>query len=83
VTREFKHPLARAAHVWRAERLDRSERSVLVIVTTMELDPKSDRYDDRLVERLSRAASGYLASSSEATSFVLMNRPKDWRGREE
>jgi hypothetical protein len=83
VTRGFRHPLARTARIWRAERLDGSDRSVLVIVTTMELDPKSDRYDERQVQRLSRAASGYLESSSEATAFVLMNQPKDWRSREE
>jgi hypothetical protein len=81
VTSQFTHPLARAARVWRAERLDGSERRVLVIVTTMELDPKSHRYDERLVERLARAANRYLARSSEATAFVLMNRPKDWYAR--
>jgi hypothetical protein len=79
VTSQFTHPLVRAARVWRAEGLDGSERRVLVIVTTIELDPKSHRYDDRLVEKLSRAAHGYLARSSEATAFVLMNRPRDWR----
>jgi hypothetical protein len=79
VATQFTHPLARAARVWRAEGLDGSERRVLVIVTTIELDPKSHRYDDRLVERLSRAAKGYLARSSEATAFVLMNRPRNWR----
>jgi hypothetical protein len=55
-----------------------SERRILVIVTTIVLDPKNDRYDDRLVERLSRAAKGYLALSCKATAFVLMNRPRDW-----
>ena len=39
----------------------------------MELNPASHRHDDRLVERLSRAANGYLARSSEATAFVIMN----------
>jgi hypothetical protein len=78
VAGEFTHPLARAARVYRAEGLDGSEQSVLVIVTTITLDPKSGRYNDRLVERLSRAAKGYLALSSKATAFVLINRPKDW-----
>jgi hypothetical protein len=74
----FTHPLARTARVWRAKNLDGSEWGVLVIVTTMELDPKSDRYNERLVERLSRAANGYLARSSEATAFVLVNRMRQW-----
>jgi hypothetical protein len=75
VNREFTHPLARAAQVHRAEGLDGSEQSILVIVTTIELDPKNDRYSHALVERLSRAANAYVASSSEATAFVLINRP--------
>jgi hypothetical protein len=78
-TREFRHPLARAARVLRADGVDGTERLVLVIVTTIELDPKGERYDDRLVERLSRAANGYLALSSEATDFVLVNPCKNWR----
>jgi len=69
----FIHPLARAAHVWRAERPDGSEQRVLVIMTTMELDPKSDRYKEELVDRLSRAAKEHLARSSEADGFVIMN----------
>jgi hypothetical protein len=77
MTGEFAHPLARASRVYRAEALDGSEQSVLVIVTTIELDPKHHRYDDRLIERLSRAARAYLVLSSEATAFVLINPPKD------
>jgi hypothetical protein len=75
VTKQFTHPLARGARVWRAEGLDGSEQSVLVIVTTIELDPKNDRYSGALVEKLSRAANAYLASSSEAAAFVLVHRP--------
>ena len=73
MTREFSHPLARAAHLWTSHKQDGCEQRVLVIVTTMELNPASHRHDDRLVERLSRAANGYLARSSEATAFVIMN----------
>jgi hypothetical protein len=76
MTGEFAHPIARASRIYRAEGLDGSEQSVLVIVTTIELDPKHHRYDDRLVERLSRAARGHLALSSEVTAFVLINPPK-------
>jgi hypothetical protein len=47
-------------------------------VTTIELDPNNDRYNERLVETLSRAANGYLARSSEATAFVLVNRMRHW-----
>ena len=68
----FIHPLARAARVWRAEQPDGSEQRVLVVVTTMELDPKSDRYKEKLVDRLSRAVKEHLARSSEADGFIIM-----------
>ena len=51
---------------------------MLAIVTTLELDPKSQNYKKPFVEKLSRAARDYLADSDEAAAFVLMNRPRDW-----
>ena len=51
---------------------------MLAIVTTLELDPKSQNYKRLFVEKLSRAASDYLADSEEVAAFVLMNRPRDW-----
>jgi hypothetical protein len=54
---------------------------VLAIATTLELDPKSHTYKKPLVEKLSKAATDYLASSNEAAAFVLMNRPRDWLDR--
>ncbi len=78
VTREFVHPLCRAARVFEAERQDAPGERVLVIVTTMELDPTSPRYKKNLVEKLSYAAKGYLSKSSDATSYVLVNRLRNW-----
>ena len=77
--RMFSHPLARAARIWHAERHDGSRERVLVIVTTMELDRKKKRYKAKLAEKLDRAAQVYLAQSSEATSFVIMNPLNYWR----
>jgi hypothetical protein len=74
VTKDFAHPLARAGRVWRSELHDGSMQRVLVIVTTLELDPASPRYQDRLVEQLSRAAHSRLARFSDADGFVLINR---------
>ena len=54
---------------------------MLAIVTTLELDPKSQNYKKPFVEKLSRAARDYLAGSEEAAAFVLMNRPSDWGAR--
>jgi hypothetical protein len=40
----FSHPLARSAGVFPAKNNDGSEYRVLAIVTTLELDPKSQNY---------------------------------------
>jgi hypothetical protein len=79
LTREFSHPLARAARIWTAQKREGSGQRVLVIVTTMELDPGSERYNKKLVEKLSRAAQEYLALSSLASGFVIMNPMRQWR----
>ena len=74
----FSHPLARGAKVWTAKAQDGGEQRVLVIVTTIPLEPNDKGYKKSLVERLSRAAGDYLADSNEAASFLLMSRMRDW-----
>jgi hypothetical protein len=74
----FSHPLARGAKVWTARAHDGSEERVLVIVTTIALDPGEKGYKKSLVERLSRAARDYLGDSNEAASFMLIPRLRDW-----
>ena len=74
----FSHPLARGAKVWTAKAQDGGEQRVLVIVTTIPLEPNDKGYKKSLVERLSRAAGDYLADSNEAGSFLLMSRMRDW-----
>ena len=76
----FSHPLARASKVWTAKTHDGAEQRVLVIVTTIPLEPGDKGYKKSLVERLSRAARDYLADSKEAASFLLMSRLRDWSG---
>ena len=78
LTKEFSHPLARTARVWTTQNLDGSERRVLVIVTTMELDPSGRHYKKKLVDKLSQAASEHLAQSSVASAFVIMNPMRQW-----
>ena len=73
----FSHPLARGAKVWPASFIDGKTQRMLVIVTTIELDPTCKRYKEEMVERLSGAAQGYLDDSTEAEGFVLVNRLKD------
>lgn len=75
----FSHPLARAAKVWTATAQDGGEQRVLVIVTTIPLEPGDKGYKKPLVERLSRAARDYLADSKEAASFLLVSRMRDWK----
>ena len=81
----FSHPLARGAKVWTARAHDGGEQRVLVIVTTILLDPGEKGFKRSLVERLSRAARDYLADSNDAVSFMLIPRLRDWsaaKGRE-
>jgi hypothetical protein len=78
MTKSFSHPLARRAGVW-ATNIDGKNRDVLVIVTTLELDKKRPRYQRGLVDKLSRAAEERLAMAKGIDSFMLINRPRDWR----
>jgi hypothetical protein len=64
--------------VWTARGKDDSEQRVLVVVTTVKLDPAEKGYKRSLVDKLSRAAREHLAESKDAESFVLINRLRDW-----
>lgn len=75
----FSHPLARASKVWTAKTEDGADQRVLVIVTTIPLEPGDKGYKKSLVERLSRAAHDHLADSKEAASFMLLSRLRDWK----
>ncbi len=64
--------------MWTAKGHDDSDQRVLVVVTTIPLDPGQKGYKKSLVEKLSRAASEHLAKSKEAESFMLISRFRDW-----
>ncbi len=66
--------------MWTAKAPDGAEQRVLVIVTTIPLEPSEKGYKKSLVDRLSRAAQDYLADSKDAASFMLMSRLRDWKG---
>ena len=76
---EFSHPLARGAKVWTAVGNDGSEQRILVIVTTIELEPGHKGFKKSLVERLSRAAREHLAASKEADAYMFVHRLRDWK----
>jgi hypothetical protein len=78
----FVHPLARASKAWAATTQPGNVRRMLVIVTTLVLDPNSKRYKKKLVDSLSVAANEYLAANpEEASGFILINRMRDWDSR--
>ncbi len=64
--------------MWTAQGHDDGEQRVLVIVTTIPLDPAEKGYKKSLVEKLSRAAREHLAESKDAKSFMLISRLRDW-----
>ena len=74
----FTHPLAKKAKLWPMKSQDGSMAPVLVVVTTLVLDPEHENYKKKLVNRLSDAISEHLAANSAATDFILINRVKDW-----
>ena len=76
---EFSHPLARGAKVWPARFRDGKVQRILVVVTTIELDPEKGRYKKETVEHLAAAAQEYLAGSAEADGYMLLNRLRDWQ----
>jgi hypothetical protein len=78
---KFDHPLVRNSHVFTARNLNGEEQKILVIVTTLTLDPASDGYKADLVERLNAAAHNYVRHSDHVTAYVLINRLKDWPAR--
>ena len=75
----FTHPLARKATLATAHRRDGSEAEALLIVTTLELDPKAKGFKAGHVERLHAAAREYLAQAPEISSYAVLTRPKDWQ----
>jgi hypothetical protein len=75
----FKHPLARNATTARQRRRQGEDETVLVIVTTMDLDPNSKAYSRKNFERLDDAAKTYLAEAADVAGYVIVNRVKEWR----
>ena len=57
----FKHPLARVVCLRPAVSLDGTERPILVVVTTLQLDSSREGYKKSFVEKLSSAVREHLA----------------------
>jgi hypothetical protein len=74
----FKHPLARRATVATAHPRKGGEQKMLLIVTTLELDPKSKGFSASNVERLHDAAKAHLAEAPDLGGYLIVDRPKEW-----
>ena len=75
----FTHPLARKAKVWASGRNDAKVSGILVIVTTLVLDPANKKFKADQVRRLSDKAKEWLSfNQDKASDFVLVNRTRDW-----
>jgi hypothetical protein len=72
----FSHPLARAAHVWQAN--VGGPRKLLIVVTTLELDPHRKGYKKELVEGLSSAVDEFVVASDDLDGYCLINRLREW-----
>ena len=73
----FTHPLARAAHTWQAN--VSGPRRILIVVTSLELDPHHKRFKRQLVDGLSSAAEEFITASGDIDGYCLINRMRDWR----
>ena len=77
----FHHPLARDAKIWSSAGLAGQALPILVIITSLELDPQHARFSTKNFERLTASAKEWIeANASEASDYLLMNRPKKWAG---
>ncbi len=78
MSKTFKHPLARNATTAKAHRLQGGEETLLVVVTTLELDPKAEGFSAKNVARLRKAAEEFVAEAGDLSGYVIINRAKDW-----
>ena len=77
----FSHPLARDAKVWRTAGFEGEVRPLLVVITTLELDPNHKKFRAEKVDHLRGAAKQWLGAHPDvANDVLLMNRPKTWAG---
>lgn len=74
---EFSHPLARDAKVWPSAGLQGLSQNILVVVTTLALDPAHGRHKADKIARLRDAARAWIEDTRSADEFVLVNRPRD------
>ena len=78
MNKAFKHPLARKATIATAHPRKGGEQKMLLIVTTLELDPGGKGFNAKNVERLHNAAKAQVAEEPGLSGYLIVDRPKDW-----
>ena len=75
----FHHPDARDAKVWLTGGIKGKAKSLLVVITGLELDKNHKKYDAKKIKALADAAKAWIGSHpAQATDYLLMTRPKMW-----
>jgi hypothetical protein len=72
---KFSHPLARGSRLGSVESFDGRSQEVLVIVTTLELDPRHKKFKVERVERLRSAAREFLEAQVPSVRDILLLNP--------
>ena len=73
---KFAHPLSRSARFWVEESIDNGVHDVLVILTTLELDPGHKKFKKDKIDRLREAAKAYLQEHSPSVRRILLMNPQ-------
>jgi hypothetical protein len=73
---KFSHPLARGAKFGRVETLDNGADDVLVVVTTLNLDPNHKKHKPDKIQRLRDAAREFLKEKAPGVNKMLLLNPE-------
>jgi imidazole glycerol phosphate synthase subunit HisF len=74
----FKHPLARKATTAKARLRGGGEETLLIVLTTMDLDASAKGFNRKNFDRLNDAAQAFVAESEGLAGYAILNRPKEW-----
>ena len=74
----FKHPLARKATTVKARLRGGGDETLLIVLTTMELDSKAKGFSRKNSDRLHDAAQAFVAETESLAGYAIINRPKEW-----
>lgn len=73
---KFSHPLARGAKWGRVEKVDNGDAPVLVVLTTLQLDPEHKKHKPEKIARLRQAARDFLKSHAPDVGQIMLMNPE-------